>query len=271
GFYESVRIRAEGIDNLEAKQSIIVQLYDKFFSIGFKSTTQRLGIVFTPVEVVDFIITSVNELSLRYFGKSLSEENVNVLDPFTGTGTFITRLLQSGIIKKDDLLRKYLKEIHANEIILLSYYIAAINIEETFKEVAQNKEYLPYEGIVLTDTFASTEQETVLDNDLFGDNNSRLQKQKELPITVILGNPPYSIGQNSANDDNQNVKYPKLDHRIEETYVKYSKANLLRSLYDSYIKAFRWSTDRIGKSGIIGFVTNASFIDSRGTDGLRKS
>jgi len=271
GFYESVRIRAEGIDNLEAKQSIIVQLYDKFFSIGFKSTTQRLGIVFTPVEVVDFIITSVNELSLRYFGKSLSEENVNVLDPFTGTGTFITRLLQSGIIKKDDLLRKYLKEIHANEIILLSYYIAAINIEETFKEVAQNKEYLPYEGIVLTDTFASTEQETVLDNDLFGDNNSRLQKQKELPITVILGNPPYSIGQNSDNDDNQNVKYPKLDHRIEETYVKYSKANLLRSLYDSYIKAFRWSTDRIGKSGIIGFVTNASFIDSRGTDGLRKS
>src|SRR5699024_4257341 len=132
GFYESVRVRAEGIDNLKAKQDIIIQLYDKFFKVGFKDTTERLGIVFTPVEVVDFIIHSVDDVLKRHFGKSIGDEGVHVLDPFTGTGTFIVRLLQSGLISKEDMLRKYMQELHANEIVLLSYYIAAINIEETF-------------------------------------------------------------------------------------------------------------------------------------------
>ncbi|YCA45964.1 DEAD/DEAH box helicase family protein [Bacillus sp. JZ8] len=271
-FYESVRIRAQGIDNLKAKQDIIIQLYDKFFKVGFKETTERLGIVFTPVEVVDFIIHSVEDVLQKHFGKSLSSEGVHVLDPFTGTGTFVTRLLQSGLIKKEDMVRKYTQELHANEIVLLSYYIAAINIEETYYELMKDvqPEYVPYEGIVLTDTFESTEQEDTFDDEFFGANDERLRRQQQIPITAIIGNPPYSMGQNNANSDSGNVHYPKLEQAITDTYAKYSKASAKNTLFDSYIKAFRWSTDRIGEKGVIGFVTNGSYIDSRGADGLRK-
>lgn len=268
-FYESVKVRAEGVDNLEGKQKIIIQLYDKFFRIAFKETTERLGIVFTPVEVVDFIIHSVNDVLKKHFGKSLASEGVHVLDPFTGTGTFIARLLQSGLISKEDLLRKYTQEIHANEIVLLSYYIAAINIEETFHSL-NGSNYVPFEGIVLTDTFESTETKDSFISELFDENNARLKKQQEKPIFAIIGNPPYSVGQTNANDDNQNVVYPILKDSIDKSYAKYSKANLKKSLYDMYIQAFRWSSDRIKDKGIIGFVTNGSFIDSQSTDGLRK-
>lgn len=267
-FYESVRLRAEGIDNLKAKQEIIIQLYDKFFKVGFKETTERLGIVFTPVEVVDFIIHSIEDVLKKHFGKSISDDGVHILDPFTGTGTFIVRLLQSGLINKEDLLRKYTKELHANEIILLSYYIAAINIEETFHSVMGGS-YQPFEGIVLTDTFESTEKENSFIDGLFNENNERLKRQQQEPIFAIIGNPPYSIGQDNINNDNQNQSYPVLERNIEETYVRYSNANLRRSLYDSYIKAFKWSSERIKDRGVIGFVTNASFIDSQSTDGLR--
>ncbi|QOG32400.1 MULTISPECIES: DEAD/DEAH box helicase [Enterococcaceae] len=270
GFYESVRVRADGIDNLQAKQDIIVQLYDKFFKVGFPRTTEKLGIVFTPTEVVDFIIHSVDDALKKHFGKSISDEGVNVLDPFTGTGTFITRLLQSGLITKEDMLRKYTQELHANEIVLLSYYIAAINIEETYNTLMKSDKYVSFDGIVLTDTFESTEQEDTLDDAYFGQNDKRLKKQKELPITVIIGNPPYSVGQNSVNDDNQNTSYPMLEKSVEETYSKNSKAQLKKSLNDSYIKAFRWASDRIGDRGVISFITNAGFIDSQSADGLRK-
>jgi predicted helicase len=268
-FYKSVRIRAEGIDNLKAKQDIIIQLYDKFFKVGFKETTERLGIVFTPIEVVDFIIHSVEDVLKKHFGKSISDEGVHILDPFTGTGTFIVRLLQSGLISKEDLLRKFTQELHANEIVLLSYYIAAINIEETFHSI-MNGDYKPFEGIVLTDTFESTEKEDSFEDELFGENNERLEKQRKESIFAIIGNPPYSIGQNNANNNNQNQSYPKLDERIDLTYAKYSSASLKKSLYDSYIKAIRWSSDRISHKGVIGFVSNGSFIDSNSTDGLRK-
>ncbi|MCM3068499.1 DEAD/DEAH box helicase family protein [Priestia flexa] len=268
-FYESVRVRAEGVDNLKAKQDIIIQLYDKFFKVGFKETTERLGIVFTPVEVVDFIIHSMNDVLKKHFGKSLASEGVHVLDPFTGTGTFVTRLLQSGLIPKEDLLRKYTQEIHANEIVLLSYYIAAINIEETFHSL-YGGDYVPFEGIVLTDTFESTETKDSFMDELFDENNKRLKRQQEDPIFAIMGNPPYSVGQNSANDNKQNIVYPSLKKAIDNTYARESKANLKKSLYDSYIQAFRWATDRLSGKGIIGFVTNASFIDSNSTDGLRK-
>jgi predicted helicase len=268
-FYESVRVRAEGIDNLKAKQDIIIQLYDKFFKVGFKETTERLGIVFTPVEVVDFIIRSVDDVLNKHFSKSISDEGVHILDPFTGTGTFIVRLLQSGLISKEDLLRKYTQELHANEIVLLSYYIAAINIEETFHSLSKG-DYKPFEGIVLTDTFESTEKENSIIDELFGENNQRLEKQRKESIFAIIGNPPYSIGQTNANDNNQNQSYPRLDENIDSTYAKYSSASLKKSLYDSYIKAFRWASDRIGHKGVIGFVSNGSFIDSNSTDGLRK-
>src|SRR5699024_7588611 len=197
GFYESVRVRAEGIDNLKAKQDIIIQLYDKFFKVGFKETTDRLGIVFTPTEVVDFIIHSVNDVMKKHFAKSLTNEGVHILDPFTGTGTFIAQLLQSQLINKEDLVRKYTKEIHANEIILLSYYIATINIEETFHSLYKN-EYVPFEGIVLTDTFESTENKNSFIDKLFDENNKRLKKQQNESIFAIIGNPPYSKGQSSA-------------------------------------------------------------------------
>ncbi|WP_350022463.1 type ISP restriction/modification enzyme [Turicibacter sanguinis] len=203
-----------------------------------------------------------------YSGKAHCIKDRVLLDPFTGTGTFIVRLLQSGLINKEDLLRKYTKELHANEIILLSYYIAAINIEETFHSVMGGS-YQPFEGIVLTDTFESTEKENSFIDGLFNENNERLKRQQQEPIFAIIGNPPYSIGQDNVNNDNQNQRYPILERNIEETYVRYSNANLRRSLYDSYIKAFKWSSERIKDKGVIGFVTNASFIDSQSTDGLR--
>ncbi|MBA4537055.1 DEAD/DEAH box helicase [Bacillus aquiflavi] len=268
-FYESVRIRAEGIDNLKAKQEIIIQLYDKFFKVGFKETTERLGIVFTPVEVVDFIIHSVNDVLEKHFGKSLASEGVHVLDPFTGTGTFITRLLQSGLIPKEDLLRKYTQEIHANEIVLLSYYIAAINIEETFHSL-YGGEYVPFEGIVLTDTFDSTEKESSFEDILFNENNERLKRQQENPVFAIIGNPPYSAKQTSENDNRQNQKYPKLDNLIRNSYAKYSTAQNKNNLYDSYIRAFKWSSKRIQNKGVIAFVTNNGFLDGITADGLRK-
>lgn len=276
-FYESVRLRAEGIDNAEAKQKIIITLYDKFFSTGFKSTTERLGIVFTPIEVVDFIVKSVDFALYKYFNKSLSTEGVHILDPFTGTGTFITRtlnhlksLLNKGEIDYNDLVRKYTQELHANEIVLLSYYIAAINIEAIFDDInCDDQEYIPFEGIVLTDTFESTEIEDTLDDAFFGPNDQRLKRQKEKPITVIIGNPPYSVGQSSANDNNQNISYPNLDKRLENTYVTKSKSSLNKSAYDSYIKSIRWASDRLQGKGIIGFVTNGSYLDSNSTDGMR--
>lgn len=275
-FYNSVRLRAEGIDNAQAKQKIIITLYDKFFSTGFKSTTERLGIVFTPVEVVDFIVKSVDVVLRKHFGKTIASENVHILDPFTGTGTFITRtlhylksLMDKGEISYADLVRKYTQELHANEIVLLSYYIAAINIEAVFDDINGEEDYLPFEGIVLTDTFESTESEDTLDDSFFGTNDQRLKRQKDKTITAIIGNPPYSVGQSSQNDDNQNISYPKLDKRIADTYVKFSASTSSRSTYDSYIKAFRWASDRLGKQGVIGFVTNGAYLDTNSADGLR--
>lgn len=277
--YESVRMRAEGVERSEDKQKIIVTLYDKFFSTAFKATTDRLGIVFTPIEVVDFIIKSVDDVLQKHFEKTLSSKGVHVLDPFTGTGTFIVRTLtylkdkmDEGGISLADITSKFMKELHANEIVLLSYYIAAINIEATFDDIHDNEvEYEPFEGIVLTDTFESTENESSLNDIYFGMNDKRLKRQQDSPITAIIGNPPYSVGQNSANDDNRNQMYPKLDERIRKTYVETSKVSNPGSIYDSYIKAIRWSSDRIKDKGIIAFVSNGQFIDSQSADGLRKS
>lgn len=273
-FYESVRMRAEGINTAEGKQSIILTLYDSFFKNAFPRMTEKLGIVYTPVEVVDFIIHSVNDVLKSEFGKTFADDNVHVLDPFTGTGTFINRLLQSGLIPADRLTYKYKNEIHANEIVLLAYYIASINIETVYhdqmKTVNPDLEYAPFEGICLTDTFEMYEKEDLVSKVLV-DNSARRKRQKELDIRVIIGNPPYSIGQSSANDDNANVKYPFLDNRIEETYAKYSKATLSKGLYDSYIRAFRWASDRIKDRGVIGFVTNGGFIEKSAMDGFRKS
>jgi predicted helicase len=267
-FYDSVKMRAEGVDNAAGKQKIIVELYDKFFRNAFPKMTERLGIVYTPVAVVDFIIHSVNHILQTEFGQTLGSKGVHILDPFTGTGTFITRLLQSGLIAPEQLPYKYQHEIHANEIVLLAYYIAAINIEAAYHGIVGGS-YQPFEGICLTDTFQLYEKEDLIDQ-ILEDNSARRKRQKKLDIRVIFGNPPYSAGQNSANDNNQNIGYSHLDSRITDTYAERSKAVLSKGLYDSYIRAIRWASDRVGNSGVIGFVTNAGFLESNSADGLRQ-
>lgn len=268
-FYASVKERAKGIDNAEGKQRIIVELYDKFFRTAFPTMAERLGIVYTPVEVVDFIIKSAHFALKQEFGVGLGDEDVQVLDPFTGTGTFMVRLLQSGLISPENLDRKYNKELHANEIILLAYYIAAINIEETYHHLAEGG-YKPFEGIVLTDTFQMTEGKGTLDEKMFPENNKRVARQNKNDIRVIIGNPPYSAGQTSENDSNKNLKYLQLDKAIRESYALYSSATNKNSLYDSYVRAIRWASDRIKDKGVVCYVSNGSFIDNNAMDGLRK-
>ncbi|MER6612571.1 DEAD/DEAH box helicase [Streptomyces xantholiticus] len=270
-FYHSVKVRAQDIDNHEGRQRVIVELYDKFFKTALPKTADALGIVYTPIEVVDFIIRSTEQALTKHLGKSLSDEGVQIIDPFVGTGTFPVRLLQSGLIKPDDLLRKYTSELHANEIVLLAYYIAAVNIEAAFHDLAGG-EYRPFEGIVLADTFQLAEGTAQLDGmDVLEGNSERAKKQKAQPITVIIGNPPYSVGQDSQNDDNQNLKYEMLDARIQETYAAKSTATNKNSLYDSYIRAIRWASDRIKDEGVVAFVSNGGYIDGNTADGLRKS
>ncbi|QOT19414.1 type ISP restriction/modification enzyme [Paenarthrobacter sp. YJN-5] len=284
-FYRSVRVRAEGITNAEGKQKIVTELYEKFFKLAFPRTAESLGIVYTPVEVVDFIIRAVDDVLDKDFGASISDEGVHVLDPFTGTGTFIVRLLQSGRIKAEDLLRKYTQELHANELLLMAYYIAAINIEATVHGLleehaaADGKDtgkvpYLPFDGIVLTDTFQMTEEGDTLDEHVFTSNNDRVKAQNALDIRVIIGNPPYSVGQSSGNDNNANLKYPTLDESIRRTYAGLSTATNRNSLYDSYIRAIRWGSNRILNSpdgGILCYVSNGGYIDGNTADGLRKT
>jgi len=280
-FYESVRTRVAGVKTAEGRQKIIIELYDKFFKTAFPKLSEKLGIVYTPVEVVDFIIKSVDQALRQEFGVGITDKDIHVLDPFTGTGTFIVRLLQSGLIAPKDLQRKYENELHANELVLLAYYIAAINIENTYRElthqsrnrkVAQSDSQSTdcgseaFPGIVHTDTFTMTQDKKLVDDV----NSQRAKRQKETPINVIIGNPPYSVGQRSANDDNQNTAYPQLDERIKNTYAHASNAALQRNLYDSYIRAFRWASDRIGEKGILSFVTNGGWIDKNAMDGFRK-
>lgn len=274
-FYDYVRDTVGNIHEAEGRQRIIVELYDKFFKVASPRTVEKLGIVYTPVEVVDFIIRSVGYILQREFGRSLSDENVHILDPFTGTGTFITRLLQSGLISREALERKYGREIHANEIVLMAYYIASVNIENVFHDLmGPDTEYRPFGGICLTDTFQLGEEaaDENLYSEQFPTNSRRVIEQKKRRITVIVGNPPYSVGQKSANDNAQNQKYPALDSQIERTYAAETDVNNKNSLYDSYIRAFRWASDRLDKKdgGVIGFITNGNWLDSNAQNGMRK-
>jgi len=275
-FYASVRRRVEGVRDAGGKQRVIVELYDNFFATAFKKTVDRLGIVYTPVEIVDFILRSADEVMRAEFGRGLTDEGVHILDGFTGTGTFIVRLLQSGLISPHDLARKYAEELHANEILLLAYYIACVNIETTYAALANGDgsapgSYEPFPGLVLTDTFQSYEDGDRDDLDIFPKNNERIERQRQLPITVIVGNPPYSVGQASANDDNANLKYPSIDTAIRGTYAARSTATLKNSLYDSYIRAIKWASLRLGDQGVVAYVTNGGWLDANTADGMRLS
>ncbi|PQM53743.1 damage-inducible protein [Mycolicibacter virginiensis] len=270
GFYESVRIRASEVTSAAGKQQVIAELYEKFFKIGFAKQAKALGVVYTPTEIVDFILHAADHVSREAFGRGLTDEGVHVLDGFTGTGTFMTRLMQSGLVSGEDLARKYAGELHANEIMLLAYYIAAVNIETTYHALTET-EYSPFEGIVLADTFQITEDGDTMDTEMFPQNNSRIVKQLAAPIHIVVGNPPYSVGQDSANDLNANLTYPTLDKWISDTYVKRSAATNKNSLYDSYLRAFRWATNRIGDHGIVAFVSNGGWIDGKTASGVRLS
>lgn len=267
-FYANVRDRIALAKSDKSKQDIIRNLYDTFFQNAFPKMAERLGIVYTPVEVVDFILKSVQEALQKHFGETLSSPGVQILDPFSGTGTFPVRLIQSGLIEPDKLPAKYAGELHANEIVLLAYYIASINIETAYH--AATGQYQPFEGMVLADTFQMTEKGDLVDKVVLPENSEKAQRQLAQPIQVIVGNPPYSALQKSENDNNQNLAYPTLDDKIRCSYAENSSARLVNNLYDSYIRAIRWASDRINERGIVAFVTNGSFIDAKSMDGLRK-
>lgn len=279
-FYESVRVRAAEVSSASGKQQVIKELYERFFQKAFKRDADKLGIVYTPVEIVDFILRAANDVSLQHFGKGLSDEGVCILDPFAGTSTFMVRLLQSGLIKPEDMARKYAGELFATEIMLLAYYVSAVNIETTYNalraaEAQRNgnpePDYVPFDGIALADTFQIHEDGDTPDLGFFVDNNDRIERQKKARINVIVGNPPYSVGQTSANDNNANMKYKTLDSRIAATYAAKSTGTNKNSLYDSYLRAFRWATDRIKDQGVVAFVSNNGWLDGNTSDGVRLS
>lgn len=285
GFYDSVGPRISKIDNSKGRQKAIKDLYGDFIKEAFPKMAERLGVAYTPVEIVDFILQSADEILKQEFGRGLTDKNVHIIDPFVGTGTFINRLIQNDheMIKDKDLKRKFERELHANEILLLPYYIASINIEEAYHS-RMSGDYKSFPGITLTDTFNLDEQNKVLDSDgqvinvfgeaehkPFAENEKRIHLQKNSSIKVIVGNPPYSVGQKSENDGNKNTKHFLLDKKIQDTYKKESHAKLQRNLDDSYVKAIRWATDRLGeRQGLIGFVHNASLLYGNSTDGFRK-
>lgn len=256
-FYDAVRLRMKNVKTDAEKQTVIKELLEKFFKYASPKQQEKLGIVYTPVEIVDFINQSVADVLKREFNTDIAEEGVHILDPFAGTGTFLARMIETGIIPQNRLKYKFENELHSNEIMPLAYYVASMNLESIYYErcpVADPSHYESNKVMICTDTFDDHQKTEVLGSD----------------IRVIVGNPPYSVSQDRANDDNQNEHYASLDNRITTTYVAKTKATLKTSLYDSYIRAYRWASDRIGDRGVIGFVTNAGWIDSNSANGMRK-
>ena len=269
--YASVRRRAQVVSTDFGRQELIKDLYENFFSKAFKSTSDKLGIVYTPGEVIDYILHSTDRVLRREFGHGLADEGVHVLDPFAGTGSFMARLIEDpSLIPADKLRNKYLHELHSNEILLLAYYIMVVNTEYAYhSRVGGSYERFP--GAVLTDTFQMGEDGDRLDVEMFVDNSERVLEQEDLDIEVIVGNPPYSAGQKNANDNNANESYPSLDKEIATTYLAESTARSSAKVYDSYIRAFRWASDRIGQSGVVCFVSGAGWLSGVAMDGFRKS
>jgi len=261
-FYGAIESTAETITDFSEKQSFLNVVYEKFFQGFSVKAADIYGIVYTPQPIVNFMVNSVEHILKEEFGRSLSDENVHIIDPFVGTGNFIINIMNR--IQKTKLPQKYANELHCNEVMLLPYYIASMNIEHAYFELSGT--YKPFDGICLVDTFELTEQMSIFGHE----NTQRIAKQRNAPIFVVIANPPYNAGQVNENDNNRNRKYPIIDKRISETYGKASKAQLLRKLNDPYIKAIRWATDRIGEEGIVAFVNNNSYITEMTFDGMRK-
>ncbi len=264
--YSTMEVIAESITGTMERQEFLKRLYETFYEKYDPKRADRDGIVYTPSAVVDFIVKSTDYLLRKNFGRSLSDEEVVVLDPFTGTGTFIVHVLEQ--ISVDRLEAKYRDETHASEISILPYYIAALNIENAYRE--RTGRYREFENICWMDTFESgTKSHEKMTEYLGYDNVRRITRQQKSRINVIVGNPPYSARQSSYSEENPNVSYDEIDGRIKNTYARESKAALVNSLYDSYIRAFRWASDRIAGSGIVAFVTNGGFLRSDAGAGIR--
>ena len=266
-FYTAIEKTAATITDFSQKQGFLNAVYEQFFQ-GFSiKVADTHGIVYTPQPIVDFMVKSVEHILRTEFNRSLSDSGVNIIDPFVGTGNFIVRIMQE--LDPISLERKYTAdppELQCNEVMLLPYYIASLNIEQQFY-TATNR-YAPYEGLCLVDTFEMAEERQI---QLFTPaNTERVEKQKQTPMFVVIGNPPYNAGQVNENDNNKNRKYETMDARVRNTYVKDSKATLRTALYDPYVKAIRWALDRIGDEGVVAFVTNNSFLDGMAFDGMRK-
>ena len=263
-FYAAIERTAATIDDFSQKQGFLNTVYEQFFQGFSVKIADTHGIVYTPQPIVDFMVRSVEEILKTEFNRSLSDSGVHIIDPFVGTGNFIVRTMRE--IRKTALGEKYTTELHCNEVMLLPYYIASMNIEHEFYEATGR--YQPFDGICLVDTFELAEDRQLLL--LTPENTQRVEEQKNTPMFVIIGNPPYNVGQIDENDNNKNRKYPTMDSLIRETYAKDSTATLKTQLYDPYVKAIRWASDRIGEEGVVAFVTNNGFLDGVAFDGMRK-
>jgi len=263
-FYKAIERTADTIDDFQGKQHFLNTVYERFFQ-GFSAKAADVyGVVYTPQPIVDFMCTSVEEVLKAEFGQSLGAPGVTVLDPCTGTGNFLVNILRR--VPGRQVGRVYREQLFANEVMLLPYYIAALNIEHAYFE--KTGEYAPFEGLCFIDTLELAEPRQPA---LFPKENAeRVQRQRKTPITVVIGNPPYNASQGNENDDNRNRKYEVIDERIRQTYVKDSTATLRAQVYDPYVKFFRWATDRLGSDGIVCLVTNNSFVDQVSFDGMRK-
>lgn len=276
-FYDSVRKTVAGVTSKEGRQEIIRKLFEKFFKYALPNSAEKFGIVYTPIEIVDFIINSVSDVLKNEFNESIANKGVKILDPFTGTGTFIVRVLdklKSLGISDEDFTHKYNHDIWANEIMLLAYYISLINIEDTYGKIVGK--FNPFNHDVLTDTFELEEkksknyQPVLFEEDDFKIANEKANEEQAQDIRIIIGNPPYSVGQKNAMDNNSNTSYPNLDERISSTYGSNINSGLIKGLYDSYVRAFRWASDRIGDNGVISFVSNGSYVDNLAFSGFRR-
>ena len=263
-FYISIEDTARTISDFSQKQGFLNTVYEQFFQ-GFSiKVADTHGVVYTPQPIVDFMVRSVEEILGAEFNRSLSDSGVHIIDPFVGTGNFIVRIMRE--IQKTALSDKYQSELHCNEVMLLPYYIASMNIEHELFEATST--YQPFEGVCLVDTFELAEDRQL---PLFAlENTRRVEDQKKAPMFVIIGNPPYNVGQVNENDNNKNRKYPMMDAQVKETYAKDSTARNKNALADPYVKAIRWASDRIGEEGVVAFVTNNGFLDGVAFDGMRK-
>lgn len=264
-FYKAIEVNADNSKDYSEKQEFLNTVYERFFQGYSPKEADTHGVVYTPQPIVNFMVRSVEDILQTEFKRSLSHKEVHVLDPFVGTGNFITRVMRE--IKKTVLPYKYDNELHCNELMLMPYYIASMNIEHAYLEATG--EYKPFPGICLVDTFELAEPRQAQLGFMTEENTKRVTRQKQSPIFVIIGNPPYNAKQMDENDQNRNRKYETMDEEVAETYVRDSKATLRVSLGDPYIKAFRWSSNRLGKDGILALVTNNGFVDGLAADGVR--